>query len=156
MLSEIERLMEGLIVTIQIPLLMELMDKNKGRKPSLVWPFIRKEASQFPGDIIAVENLWWDVQQKINDLAYFAAEEMVSLGERLVFNSSGAVRGTSWIKELLEAQSVFEESMRPPNAEEMDKRARELLKKCRKHLYEIDQQLLRAVKEVDSILRSIQ
>ncbi len=129
MLHEIEQSLVGLTGTIQIPL---LIDSNT-----------------------EIKNLLQQVRQKINNLALFAAEEMIALEEeRLVFNSGG-VQGPFWVTELLAAQYAFEASMKEQNVKEMDMRAAELLDKCDSHLYLIDRRLLKAVKEVESILDHI-
>ncbi len=136
MLHEIEQSLVGLTGTIQIPL---LIDSNT------------EKVATFK----AVKNLLQQVRQKINNLALFAAEEMIALEEeRLVFNSGG-VQGPFWVTELLAAQYAFEASMKEQNVKEMDMRAAELLDKCDSHLYLIDRRLLKAVKEVESILDHI-
>lgn len=156
MLHEIECQLEGLTSTIQVQLLSSIA---KERKPSLIWPFIKRELPYFSVDISIIDISWQQVRQKIDDLKYFAAVEMEALGEDRFLLDSDTMHGPLWITEICTTQKAFETSRQEQDMKEMNNHAYDLLRKSRSHLFLIDKQLLKAIKELDvasdHVLRNI-
>lgn len=111
-------------------------------------------------NIPIVVTVWQQVRQKIDDLKYFAAVEMEALDEERFSIHGDIIHGPLWITELFEAQVIFEMSMQEQNMNELGDQAQKLLRISRSHLFLIDKQLLKAIKELDAaserILRSVQ
>lgn len=162
MLHEIENSLVGLTTIFQVPL---LLNENEERTNLKGWLFarrnvVRKEIDHMSIKLLTIRPLWQEVRSKIDDLKYFASKEMIALDEpAFIFDSTG-VRGPLWIIELLGLQNDFEANMRKQNANEMNDLSFDLLETCRAHLRSIDKELLKTVKEADTlsdnILRSVQ
>ena len=139
MLHEIEAQLYGLSATIQLRLRGERGD---------------------PFDFRGIRSIWQLAALKIDDLAYFAAEEMEMLeDERLSFGNTikgapwiidlNTIKGAPWIIDLFSRKRDFEVAMRDQDIDRVRDLLNELLTNCRSHLYHIDKRLLKAVKELD-------
>jgi hypothetical protein len=156
MLHEIERQLEGLTSMIQFQLLPYVI---KEARSTPKWLFTKKEPASVSIDITIVAAVWPQVRQKIDDLKYFATIEMEALDEEHFRLNSDTMHGPLWITELFELQIAFEGSMQEQDMKKMSDHAQTLLRISRSHLFLIDKQLLKAIKELEAaserILRNI-
>ena len=138
MLHEIEVQLEGLEATVKTTAW-----DNEQR------PLTSEGTRLHTSDFKYIEISWRQAVLKMDDLGYFAIEEMKELDDERFSFDSNVIRGPSWMKELFVLRQYFEASMRNQDMEAVKRLADELLRKCRSHLYHIDKRLLDAVKELD-------
>lgn len=140
MLHEIEVQLEGLEATVKTTAW-----DNEQR------PLTSEGTRLHTFDFKFIEISWWQAVLKMDDLEFFATEEMNALDDQRFSIDSNVIRGPAWVKELFVLRQDFVARMRNQDMEAVKRLSDELLRKCRIHLYRIDKRLLDAVNELDRV-----
>lgn len=93
---------------------------------------------------------WLLVVLRIDNLAYFASEDITILEDEPLRFDSQIIRGAPWIKDIIVRQRSIERAIRDQRIDLVKNVSNELLTKCRSHLFQMDKRLLEAAKELDT------